>query len=222
MKHDSIVLIIIQCRISSTRLPAKALLPIAGKPSAVLCAMRAGNTGKRVVIAMPTDKADDPLADILQNENIPYIRGPLEDVLKRFEMAAEKLNDDDIIVRLTADNLLPDGAFIDEMINMLIDNDYQYVGPTTRLPYGLCGEAMRAKVLREAAQKATTAEEREHVTPWIRKKYLKLYEPSLLKEDMSNIRCTMDTLEDFIRVHNAFKNVSDPIQANCWDLMRYF
>lgn len=44
------------------------------------------------------------------------VRGPLDNVLARFVMALGSESDEALVVRLTADNLLPDGALIAEVV----------------------------------------------------------------------------------------------------------
>ena len=110
-------LIVIQARCSSSRLPGKVLLPVAGYPIAVLVAKRAATKGFPVVVATSTDSSDDILASTLRDYGLQVVRGPLEDVLGRCLMAIQNVSDDTAIVRLTADNLFPDGAFVEELVN---------------------------------------------------------------------------------------------------------
>lgn len=210
--------IIIQSRLSSSRLPAKALLPVAGIPAVVLCALRAGNKNEEVVVATSEDPADDLLVNALSSAGIKYIRGPLDNVLERFTLATADLSDESVIVRLTADNLVPDGGFAVEIADTLIWKGYEYLGtnsPMDHLPYGLSAEAFTVKVLREAARWAESAYDREHVTPWIRRQYEReLFRPADLTSDWSHLRCTMDTFEDYLRIQKVFDEVSDLVHAS--------
>ena len=54
---------VLQARLSSSRLPGKALLPIGGHPTVVLAALRAGRAGVPVVVATSTGPDDDRIAD---------------------------------------------------------------------------------------------------------------------------------------------------------------
>ena len=56
------VRVVIQSRLSSSRLPGKAMLTLAGMPAVVLAARRAGNTGLDVVVATSDQGDDDVLA----------------------------------------------------------------------------------------------------------------------------------------------------------------
>ena len=136
------VLVVVQARMSSSRLPAKAMLNIGGVPAVQLCALRAGNTGLRVVVATSTDASDDALAEWLHNQGVLVIRGPLENVLERFCLAAADCEDDATVVRLTADNVFPDGDFIEACLEQLPKGvSYATTMSTdSPLPYGLVAE----------------------------------------------------------------------------------
>ncbi|NHA00771.1 hypothetical protein G5V59_14600 [Nocardioides sp. W3-2-3] len=96
----------------SSRLPGKALLSVAGRPMVVLAAQRAGNAGHPVLVATSDQPEDDVIAAACTAADVAVVRGPLDDPLARFVLAAEGLADDDVVVRLTADNVVPDGDVV--------------------------------------------------------------------------------------------------------------
>lgn len=214
------VRIVIQSRLSSSRLPAKALLPVAGIPSVVLCALRAANTGFETVVATSVDPSDDLIVKALTDAGIRFFRGPLDDVLGRYELATGDLEPGSIVVRMTADNLLPDGFLVREMVDYLLNNSLNYLGPNDhRLPYGLAAEVFTVDVLREAGRSTTKPYDREHVTPWIKRKYNEgVFKSDRLGRDFGNLRCTMDTFEDYLRVVKVFQDIQDPVRVSWVDL----
>ena len=107
--------VVIQARTTSSRLPAKVLLTVAGYPLVVLVAKRAANTGREVIVVISNENTDDYLAEVIANAGIRLFRGSLENVLSRFVDALESYDSDTVVVRLTADNVLPDGYLIDEV-----------------------------------------------------------------------------------------------------------
>src|SRR5580704_8177435 len=107
--------VILQARTTSTRLPGKSLLPIAGYPSAVLAVLRAANHGSRVLAATSDDASDDGLAQTFRDHNVEVFSGPLNDVLGRYYLATLELESDSVVIRLTGDNVLPEGAFVEEL-----------------------------------------------------------------------------------------------------------
>ena len=111
---------IIQARMSSTRLPGKVLLPLAGKPVIHHIVDRAKscvNVGK-VIVATSEENSDDPLVEYCLENNIEYYRGSLNNVLSRF-ISILKLNNYDYCVRITGDCPLIYPPFIDAQIDAL-------------------------------------------------------------------------------------------------------
>lgn len=210
--------IVLQARTSSTRLPGKVLLPVAGLPLAVLAAKRAGYDGSEVVVATSTDPSDDALAETLKRYGIACVRGPLDDVLARFVLATGDLADDDICIRFTADNVFPDSAFANRVAGAVEHDEHDWAGFSgggDGLPYGLAGEAFRVHLLRQADRGSTDPQDREHVSPWITRKVGRFLTtmPRDPARDFSALRCTVDTLEDYRSVSSALAGFADPISA---------
>ncbi len=218
-------IIIMQARTTSTRLPGKAMLPVGGYASAVLAALRAGNVGIETVVAIPDEASDDVLADALAKYGIRVVRGPLEDVLARYALAARDLPEDSLVVRLTGDNVVPDGELVRELATTFAGSGVEYVSqecPPSGLPYGLGGEAFTVATLRRAHALATSAHDREHVTPWIRRNCgVKIQAPQILGGvDFSHLRCTIDDEEDYQRIVRLFEGVADPVRPGWFELTK--
>lgn len=217
------VRLVIQSRMASSRLPGKALLPVGGLPSVVLCAKRAANTGLPVEVATTDAPSDNANAETLADYGIPCVRGPLSNVLGRFELVTRDMPPDGVVVRLTADNLLPDGALIDEMLAEFHRRGAACMGtrsPQDGLPYGLSAEIFTVAALREAASQAESEHDREHVTPFITRKYGtgEPFRPAGLAGDFSHLRCTMDTFDDYQRLLHLFDPFDDPVTVPWRDL----
>ena len=165
------VVAIVQARMGSTRLPGKVLRPIAGKPLLwhVAHRLRRCRTLNAIVIATSTNPRDDAIETFCREEAIEVVRGPEDNVLARFALAAEKTNAD-VIVRVCADAPLLDAAFIDHLVKALIAQDGDYV---LTEPGSLCAHegvdpfSRRAldKLVREAADDPVA---REHVTGYFK------------------------------------------------------
>ncbi len=211
-------IILIQCRTSSSRLPGKALLPVSGIASSVLCAKRAANTGLDVKVVTSVDASDDQLCEILSENQICFFRGDLNDVLLRFHDALYGYDAGTVVVRLTADNLFIDGALIEEAIAEYCSRGKGYLTlhppALTGTPYGLSVEVFSVQSVRAAHREAFDAYDREHVTPWIiRQVGRSTYTPKGLKSGQSHLRCTMDTWSDYQTIVKVFKEVPKPVQA---------
>lgn len=209
------VRVTVQARTDSTRLPAKALLPVGGMPSAVLAAKRAANAGHDVVLATTDRAVDDHLAGLSQKAGIRTFRGAAEDVRGRFLAAVADLDDDDVIVRLTADNLFPDGDLVGRAVDALVRKGALLVRSMAdpRLPYGLAIEAMRAGSLRASVGWRDDAVAREHVTPALIDRAGSMPRLIDLGADLGALRCTMDTFEDYLQVARLFDHGEDVVDV---------
>ncbi len=209
------VRVVIQARTSSSRLPGKALLPVGGLPSAVLAARRAARDGAEVVVATSEDASDDALAATLRGAGVRVVRGPLDDVQARFVLAARGLDDSAAVVRLTADNTFPDGAFVRALVDAFRARGEPYLGtnsPLDDLPYGLSAEVFTAGALREAVASAPDAMDREHVTPSLRRRWGGTpFRPANAPAGLGRLRCTIDTFDDYQRVLRVFADVENPV-----------
>ena len=98
------VVAFVQARMSSRRLPAKVLAPIAGEPmlARVLSRTCQARTVAETWVLTSEDESDEPIEKLCKERGIPCFRGSLDDVLDRFVQAAQAA-DPDIIVRITAD-----------------------------------------------------------------------------------------------------------------------
>ncbi len=74
---------------ASTRLPGKVLVPVAGRPVLQYLLERvARSTGiDEAIIATSVERDDDAIAAFCRTRRVPCVRGPLENVAVRREMA---------------------------------------------------------------------------------------------------------------------------------------
>ncbi|MGH3546317.1 MAG: cytidylyltransferase domain-containing protein, partial [Mycobacteriales bacterium] len=194
---------VLQARTSSSRLPAKVLLPVRGIPVAVLAALRAGRDGLEVRLATSIDPTDDVLAETAAGYGIDVTRGSLLDPLSRFAQATTDLAGRDLVVRLTADNTLPDSALLRELADELsrLGLPYLRTSPEKGLPYGVSAEIFSVDALRQAHAAATGSAEREHVTPWVRAKFGDAVFARYANPDRwSQLRATIDSFGDYDRI----------------------
>jgi len=210
---NSKVIVLIQSRLSSNRLPGKALLSINGLPIIILCAKRAANTGKKVKVVTSDESTDDEICKVLEIYKIPYFRGSLENVLKRFNDALSDMNDNDLVFRLTADNVLPDGEFLDEMESDFKKSNVDIIGcdsTKSNLPYGISAELTKVKYIRESYKLTNNPYDLEHVTPYLyRNKKSKIFVSNKISYN-KNLRVTIDTFDDYISVASLFHGIANP------------
>lgn len=218
--------IVLQARTSSSRLPAKSLLPIGGLPLAVLCARRLAAAGHELVLATSEDPSDDLLALTTQRAGLKVFRGSLNNVLQRFVRCTADLGDEDIVVRATGDNPLPDGRFVGALIERFAAAGGDYfatTSPDDGLPYGLSAEVFRAGALRGVALATPDALDFENVTTTLRRRAGArgiVAKRAFFEEDLSRLRVTIDTLEDYLAMAALFAEVGDPVAEDWKALVR--
>lgn len=105
---------------SSSRLPGKVLLDIAGQPMIghVIARTLRARTLDLVTVATTTNRSDDPIAGFCDAVGVPCARGSLHDVLDRYYQSA-LIHKADVIVRITADCPLIDPELIDGAVALV-------------------------------------------------------------------------------------------------------
>ena len=203
------------------------LKPLLGQPMILrqIERIRRAASLDRLVVATSTDASDDPLAEALDAEGIDVFRGPLDDVLARYVGALGRWPAD-TVVRLTAACPLIDPQVIDATVALLHETGADYAHCRTQevgYPKGQDVEAMTAAVLRRAAERATTREEREHVTwgVWSRPdlyRIVRLAPP----QEWGHVRWTVDRPDDFAFVAAVYEALYPANPAFTSDDIRAF
>jgi len=207
------VVAIIQARMGSTRLPGKVMKEILGKPVIQwdLDRISLSKLIDEIIVAIPYGKENDVIVDTIKqyNDKIVTTRGSEDDVLDRYYQAAVQTNAD-VIVRITSDCPLIDPVVIDNVIEQFLDNDCDYCSNslTRTYPRGLDTEVFSFKTLEEAWNEAKKGYEKEHVTPYIIENPDKFKLLNVANHiDLSNLRWTLDTKEDFEFINAVYKRI---------------
>lgn len=206
-------MIIVQARMTSTRLPGKVLKEVLGKTllEYLIERLRRVKLADGIIIATTTNDTDQPIVDLCKRLHVLVTRGSEHDVLARYYEAA-KLYRADVIVRVTSDCPAIDPAVIDDVIRFYSTHnaEYDYVSNalTQSYPYGMAAEVFSFNALEEAAHEARAEPEREHVSPFIytrpeRYRIGHVVHP----ENHSHHRWTVDTPEDFELMRLIFESL---------------
>ena len=196
------ILGVVQARMSSTRLPGKVLKPVVGRPmlGRQIDRLRRSRRIHTLVVATSTQPSDNAISDFCAAEDIRCFRGPLEDVLGRFQGAVEAFEGAEHVVRLTADCPLIDWAVVDDAIALHLRERADITGNAVvrSYPDGLDVEVMTVAALKAADRGAQGSYEREHVTPYLYR-HPELFRCVHLVQqpDLAALRWTVDTAEDF-------------------------
>jgi len=200
-------IVLLQVRTDSKRLPKKCLYPILGISSILVLYRRIICKEYKTIILTTNNKSDDYLVKIFKENNIPFFRGDLKNVYKRFIDSCKNFNDQDIIVRITADNLFLDKYFLKDLFKEFLKKsfNYGYVDrKKSKLPYGLSAEIFRLKTLRFF--KPLNCYDKEHVTPQIRRKLKNIGRYKIfLGKDCYDKNCTLDNIQDYFKIKSLFE-----------------
>jgi spore coat polysaccharide biosynthesis protein SpsF len=122
------IVAIIQARMGSTRLPGKVLRPVAGRPLLwhIVHRLKKSHLIDAVAVATTTNPLDDAIMEFGRQHGIAVVRGPEDNVLARFALAAEATGAD-VIVRVSSDAPFIEAGFIDHLLTALIDQGGDYV-----------------------------------------------------------------------------------------------
>ncbi len=207
---------LIQTRTSSKRLRSKVILKILNTFIFIIVYKRVLRSKyiSKAIILTSKSKSDDIIEKICKSNKIPYFRGSLNNVLKRYYDCAKyyKLND---VVRITSDCPLIDPKIISKICKKYKQYKYNYVSNIIKstFPDGLDVEIFSFKLLKNTFKNCKSYLEKEHVTlNMLRNKKVSKYNIKY-KKNLSNYRFTLDTYDDFIKikeVFNKYKSIYKP------------
>lgn len=142
------IVAVVQARLSSSRLPAKVLLDLAGKPALERCLSRVSRFRgvEEVVVATSDAPADDVVAAASRRIGYRVVRGSETDVLSRYALAAQETRAD-AIVRCTSDCPLLDPVLSSQVIEAFQRGGVEYAANTMerQLPRGLDTEVFSTR-----------------------------------------------------------------------------
>ncbi len=200
--------VIVQARMTSTRLPGKVMLPLGDKTvlGQVLTRCKKIQGIDIVCCAIPVGSDHDVLVSEAKKYGCAIYRGSEANVLERYYESAEHLKAD-IIMRVTSDCPLINPEVCAQVLKMHIENKAQYTcnNMPPSWPHGYDCEVFGISELRDAMRYSTLPEDFEHVTEWMRRS-LKIYNLENPKGDYHHNRITLDTMEDYIFIQKIFKN----------------
>jgi spore coat polysaccharide biosynthesis protein SpsF len=207
------ILIVIQARTASSRLPNKVLLPLAGAPllQRMIERVQAVECSYDVVVATTIERHDDPIRSLCRSIGVRCFSGHPTDLLDRHFQAARR-EKADVIVKIPSDCPLVDPAVIDTVIKFFLTQakPFDYVSnlhPAT-YPDGNDVEVMTVDALEIAWREAAKDYEREHTTPFLWEQPDRFVLGSVLCESGMDYsmkhRWTIDYPEDYILIKRVF------------------
>ncbi len=205
----------IEGRMTSTRLPGKIMMPLAGRP--VMAHMierhRRSTLTDEVVVATTTNAADDMVAALCEEMSCPVFRGSEDDVLARV-VGAGAAHGAYILVQGMADSPLVDWRLVDYCVELLVKERADCASNefVETFPVGFDVRAYDFGALSRSEKADTDPTYREHAGYSIRSNPEKFKLVNWEAEgDMHwpALRLTLDTKEDY-RLISAVYNALYP------------
>jgi spore coat polysaccharide biosynthesis protein SpsF len=199
--------VFIQARMSSRRFPGKVLAPFRGAPIIdwLIKRAREGARDAPVVVLTSTHVTDDPLVAYLETCSQPLVRGPLDDVLRRFQLGLRAWPAQ-WIMRLNADSPLLDPVVVSSVrAAMVPEADVITTTQPRTFPKGQNVEIVRAATLSALDGADVTAHDREHVTAYLyrhpdRFRIVNVTSPA---PSLAGLDYAIDTVDDLHRLEAA-------------------
>ena len=209
----------IQARLSSKRLPKKVLKKVNGDPLLFYVIERLKKTklNDKIYVLTSFEESDLMILKYCKENNINIFMGELNNVFSRYAnfVKEKKL---DAVIRITADSPLIDFNLVNTMYDLFLKNsDYDLITnvfPRT-FPIGQSVEILKSSTLQFLSQNKLKPQDKEHVTSFIYKnpKLFKILNHKNIK-NQSSLRLSIDNERDFlnfksfVKENNNFLNYS--------------
>lgn len=204
---------VIQARHTSTRLPGKTILPLAGVPAIEHIIQRARSVAgiDRVCVSIPDGPAQAPLEDFIKTlDDVHLSRGPDEDLLRRIANAARE-TDADAVVRLWGDCPAVDPALIAHTLTMFEESgaDIAYLNDHSGYPLGNESQPIRREALLSADGDATDPADREFVHTFFERdparfRFVNITRPGKGHPGPCPLKILLDTPADYRKLKTIF------------------
>ncbi|MFA4941309.1 MAG: glycosyltransferase family protein [Patescibacteria group bacterium] len=203
----------IEARMTSTRLPGKVLLPLAGKPALerIIERLRRSKYLDEIIVATTINDFDNPVVELAQELGVKFYRGSEEDVLGRVLNATQSVKGD-IVVEVTGDCPLVDWRLIDRGIEEFFENDVDYASNIVNLSYpiGLDVQVFKIEALVKADREVKDQIERTHVSYYIynHPEIFNILNWAAEKEcTWPDLRLTLDEKDDYLLLSKIYEKI---------------
>lgn len=213
MSNNPQIVIIIQARMSSSRLPGKVLMPLLDKSllARMIERLQMIKYQARLVIATSGAVDDDIIEQEAQNLQTDCYRGDLNNLLDRHYRAA-KLFNADVVLKIPSDCPLIDPRAVDRVLDYFFEHDGRFdfvsnLHPAT-WPDGNDVEIMTMACLEKVWKEANKQLELEHTTPyiWENPEQFKIGNVTWAtgKDYSMSHRFTIDYPEDYLFINRVY------------------
>lgn len=209
--------LIVLARSTSSRLPGKALLDIAGEPvlGFILKRLMLVVDKEHIVVATSDQASDDPIAAYCFQKGISCYRGSLNNVAERF-FGAAKTAGWNYAARINGDNVFVDTNLLRKMIQLAESGKYDFISNVKGRTYP---KGMSIEIVRVAYYEARLSdilqsrENSEHVTSYLYENDATTNHCYIMNTEipeMAGIQLALDTPEDLARSRFIASHFTDP------------
>jgi len=217
--------VIVACRMKSSRLKEKAILPIGELSSVAFCLKHALQFKHidHVVLATSSLEQDAALEEEKFAAEVVFFQGDPEDVMARYISACDELKLD-VVVRVTADMPFIDNEICEFLLNEHFTSGADYtVGKDSAVGVNL--EIFNVSVLKRIKSHFPSAELSEYMTWYFQNnpEHVKIHKVDLPEIFIRPYRLTLDYEEDltmFNHIHSHFISQNKP-DYNLRDVIAY-
>ena len=206
----------IQARMGSKRLPGKSLMHVCGKPLVNLVAerIRLSKSVSDIWVLTSTNPEDDALTEAIR-PICHVLRGHDEDVQSRYKALWDR-NGADLMVRITGDCPFMDGRLLDQLIGLHLRTNAEYshilAQPWEPIAYpnGLNGEIFSRATFEKIVALSSTDDEKEHVTKAVFANPEKFQIAKLAPSrelSLPHWKLSIDTADDLKRSCNVYQRL---------------
>ncbi|WP_213519771.1 cytidylyltransferase domain-containing protein [Paenibacillus montaniterrae] len=208
------VIVIIQARMGSKRLPGKVLKKLGSTDALNYCVKRCSKIKgvSDVIIATSNLSQDDAIVQWCKTYNVKFFRGSEEDVLERYVQCACTYNPK-YVIRVTADCPFVDYEMASGIVDFIKQQQVDIVDLGATLPRGLAVEAISYSALQYIDQHGQEPRHREHVT-YYAYEYKDQFTRATYQPPKNRLhpelRITLDTEEDYTMLAAVAQHFNDP------------
>ena len=207
-------IIIIQARLSSSRLPFKVLKEINGIPLLQYLVDRLNTVFEKskLMIATSTKSEDDKIESFCKDRRIQFYRGSLNNVSRRF-LEAVSSKKAKAFIRINGDSPLIDPLIVKKALDIYANGSYDLVTnafPRT-YPAGQSTEVINSNTFNDIYKLMSTNDHFEHVTNYFYENPSNYNIKNFTNiRDLSSYNLVVDTENDFKRISKIIKNMKMP------------
>ncbi len=201
--------VIIACRMKSTRLKHKAILPITGLASIERCILNAKKikSADEIILATSTLDEDQVLAKYARKHGIRFFAGDPDDVMLRYLGVAEKYNLD-VTIRITGDCPVVSYEMSEYLLARHFERGNDYTGPK-EFAVGQNSEVYNVNTLKRVMKYLGDARHSEYMTWYMitNKDIFQVDMADLPKEWIRPYRLTLDVQQDLDMFNALFEGL---------------